>query len=120
MAIRVLVCERSQRRHLPTIAINTKLRRLTLNSNACAIFVRETQKTPEFLQILVDDDEKNVFWVRPSEIDVIGSRRVDSPSPGTRSLHASSLVAEFNLNFEKTTRFEVEWDATIGAIKCKI
>lgn len=115
MAIRVLFSEKSQRRNIPTAAISSKLKRLTLNRDAYALLTEKFGVEPEHLQILVDDDFKGIFWIKPCEKEVQGSKKLDSPSPGTRSLHISLLLNEFNWSIKDTSRFEVIWDTNLEA-----
>lgn len=115
MAIRVLMSDKSQRRHIPTAAISSKLKRLTLNTDAYGLLAIQFGSEPEYLQVLVDDDVKGVFWLKPCEKEVPGSKKLDSPSPGTRSLHISVLLTEFNWLLKDTARFEVVWDENVQA-----
>ena len=115
MGIRVLMSDRSQRRNVPTAAISSKLKRLTLNKDSYALLTTHYGSEPEYLQILVDDDEKGIFWIKPVEKEVPGAKKLDSPSPGTRSLHISVLLTEFNWLLKDTARFEVVWDENVQA-----
>ena len=115
MAVRVLMTDRSQRRNIPTAAISSKLKRLTMNKDAYALLSEKYGSEPEYLQILVDDDQKGIFWVKPCEKTDAGGKKLDSPSPGTRSVHISVLLKEFEWSIKDTSRFEVIWDANLQA-----
>jgi hypothetical protein len=117
MAIRVLTSDRGLRRNIPTVAISLKLRRLTMNKDAYSLLTSQFGSEPEYLQILVDDDMKGIFWIRPCEKEVPGSKKLDSPSPGTRSLHISMLLKEFKWSTKDTARFEIVWDESVQAAR---
>jgi hypothetical protein len=114
MAVRVLTNKRVQRRNLPVAAISAKLRRLTLNKHAVALLVNEYGKTPDYGQILVDDEQEGIFWVRPAEADQEGTNKFDSPSPNTRSLHIGNLLRVLGWALKDTARFELSWDKKVG------
>ena len=84
MAVRVLTNKRVQRRNLPVVAISSKLRRLTLNKHAVTLMINEYGKIPEYGQILVDDEQKGIFWVRPADANQEGTNKFDKPSPQHR------------------------------------
>jgi hypothetical protein len=117
MAIRILMSEKTQHRNIPTVAISSKLRRLTLNKEAFLLLSSKYGSEFEYFQILVDDDEKGVFYIKPCEKEGPGSKKLDSPSPGTRTCHVSMLLKEFNWSIKDTARFEVEWDEKVQAGK---
>jgi hypothetical protein len=117
MAVRVLTNKRVQRRNLPVVAISSKLRRLTLNKHAVALLVNEYGKIPEYGQILVDDDQEGIFWVRPADANQEGTNKFDKPSPQTRSLHIGNLLREFQWSLKDTARFGLTWDKKVGGVR---
>lgn len=117
MAIRVLTNKRVQRRTLPVVTISSRLRRLTLNKHAVALLVNEYGKIPEYGQILVDDEQEGIFWVRAAEADQEGTNKFDKPSPKTRSLHIGNLLRELQWTLKDTARFELTWDKKVGGAR---
>ena len=117
MAVRVLSSEKSHRRNVPSVAISPKLKRLTLNKLAYDLLSRKYGKKVEYAQILVDDEQKGIFWVKPAEKDAYDCKSLDSPSPNTRSLSISVLLTEFNWALKETSRYKIEWDDEIEAGK---
>ncbi|MGO8880448.1 MAG: hypothetical protein ACLQMS_13175 [Desulfomonilaceae bacterium] len=117
MAVRVLSSEKSHRRNLPSVAISPKLKRLTLNKLAYELLSRKYGKKVEYAQILVDDEQKGVFWVKPTERESYDCKRLDSPSANTRSLSISVLLTEFNWSLQETSRYKIEWDEDLKAGK---
>lgn len=117
MAIRILMSETTERRNIPSVAISSKLRRLTLNKEAFLLLSSKYGSKFEYFQILVDDDEKGIFWIKPCEKESPGSKKLDSPSTGTRTCHVSMLLKEFNWSRKDTARFQIEWDEQLQAGK---
>lgn len=117
MAIRVLMSEKTARRNIPSVSISSKLRRLSLNKESFLLLTSKYGSEFEYFQILVDDEEKGIFWLKPCEKESPGSKKLDSPSPGTRTCHVSMLLREFNWSIKDTARFEVEWDDQVEAGK---
>ncbi len=117
MAIRFLISERTEHRNIPSVAISAQLKRLVLNSECRALLGGKTDSEPEYATILVDDDLKGIFWVKPCLKDEPGSKKLDSPSTGTRSLHVGILLKEFNWPLNETARFAASWDDEIKALR---
>ena len=71
---------------------------------------------PDFAQILIDDEQEGIFWIRPAKGDQEGSNKFDKPSPKTRSIHIGNLFREFEwTSLKETARFEMTWDKNAGA-----
>jgi hypothetical protein len=70
-------------------------------------------KKVEYAQILVDDEQELIFWIKPTEKDAYDCKRLDSPSPNTRSLSISVLLTEFNWALNETSRYKIQWDDEI-------
>jgi hypothetical protein len=117
MAVRVLSSEKSHRSNVPSVAISPKLKRATFNKLAYDLLSRKYGKKVEYAQILVDDEQKGIFWVKPTEKDAYDCKSLDSPSPNTRSLTISALLTEFNWSLQETSRYRVEWDDELKAGK---
>ena len=117
MTIRVLTNKRVQRRNLPVVTISCKLKRLTLNQYAVELMSNEFGKLPEYGQILIDDEQEGVFWVRAAEGDQEGSNRFDSPSQRTRSLHIGNLLRAFQWKLTETARFRATWDEQVRGVR---
>ena len=117
MAIRVLQNEDRPRKNFPSVAINSKLKRLTLNKIGFNFLYLKHGKESEFIQILLDDDRPKVFWIRLCIPEAVGAKKMDRPSPGTRSCNIAVLLNELHLKFEKTARFNLTWDEEVKAGK---
>jgi hypothetical protein len=90
---------------------------MTLNQHAYALLTGKLGKQPEYAQILVDDDQLGVFWIKPSEKEVEGTKKFHAASENTRSLHIGILLQEFEWKLKETSRFELTWDDEVGAAK---
>ena len=117
MAVRVLSSEKSHRSNVPSVAISPKLRRATFNKLAYDLLSRQYGKKVEYAQILVDDEQKGIFWVKPAEKDTYDCKSLDSPSANTRSLTIGVLLTEFNWALKETSRYKIEWDDELRAGK---
>lgn len=117
MTIRILVNELSPRGKAPSVTINTKLRRLTFNKSGLELLREHFVAETEYLQILLDDENPDLCWLRLCESDAAGARKMDRPSASTRSVNISLLMREINLNLEKTRRFPIFWDSEVDAAK---
>jgi hypothetical protein len=117
MAVRVLSSEKSHRSNVPSVAISPKLKRATFNKLAYDLLSRKYGKKVEYAQILVDDEQGAIFWIKPTEKDEYDCKSLDSPSPNTRSLTVGALLTEFNWSLQETSRYRVEWDDELKAGK---
>lgn len=117
MAVRILINEKSPRGREPGVTINQNLRRLTFNKAGLSLLREHHKKETDYLQILLDDDNPNVFWLRLSEAESTGAKKMDRPSASTRSVNISLLLNELKLNLKETKRFPLIWDAKIEAGK---
>jgi hypothetical protein len=115
MTIRILQNEDRPRKNFPSVALNSKLKRLTLNKIGFNLLSSKHGTESEFVQILVDDERPKVFWIRLCGPEENGAKKLDKPSPGTRSTNIAVLLAELNLKFEKTERVGLTWDEEIKA-----
>lgn len=113
MAIRVVSSEKSHKRNKPSVAISPKLKRLTMNKHAYELLCKKYGKEVQWAQLLLDDDVPGVFWVKPTTSEADDSKRLDKPSPNTRSLTISALLTELNWSIKETTRYDFSWDENL-------
>lgn len=116
MAFRLLVSERSRRWYKPTATINTKLRRMTLNSESLAMLDIAT-RCFGYVQIYVDDSVPNVCWINLCKKEAGGAKKINRPSPKTRSLDVSTLLTEFNWSRKGSFCFDVTLDKLNGMLQ---
>ncbi len=67
----------------------------------------------EFEQVLLfrDEEAPDKFWIRPCGPKDSGARKLDSPSPATRTLSISLLLKKLKWMPKKTIRLPISWDA---------
>ena len=75
---------------------------------------------PSYAQVLIDDADHSVFYLRLCDPDAVGSKKLDKPSVSNRTLNISSLITELGLNLEETTRFPLTWNDKIGAAQVSL
>jgi len=117
MRLRVLQDTKGVRRGTPSIAISNKLMRATLNRHAVMLMSDKYGSEVTHVQILLDDDAPGIFYLQPCLEIADGAKKLDKPSPGTRSLQVSLLLKELNWQEQATTRFPVVWEEEVQAAK---
>jgi hypothetical protein len=115
MAIRILVNDKSSRGRNAGVTINKKLKRLSFHKAGLEILKEHYEGEASYAQVLIDDDDHGVFYLRLCDPDAVGSKKLDKPSASNRTLNISSLITEIGLNLEETTRFPLMWIDGIGA-----
>lgn len=115
MAVRVVSSEKSHKRNRPSVAISPKLKRLTMNKHAYELLCKKYGKEVQWAQLLLDDDVPKVFWVKPTPPEADDCKRLDKPSPNTRSISISALLNELNWKLQETTRYDFMWDDQLKA-----
>ena len=120
MAIRILINENSSRGRNAGVTINKKLRRLSFHKAGLAILKEHYKGEADYAQVLVDDEDHSVFYLRLCDPDAVGSKKLDKPSVSNRTLNISSLITELDLKLEQTTRFPLTWNDKIGAAQVKL
>ena len=117
MTVKILINEKNQRLNIPAVTINAKLSRLTLNQHAFSLLLQEHGKESHHVQILWDDADvnKEIFWIKLSNPESPGSRKLDTASKCTRTCNISSLLQVINFNATETTRFEMTYDKQLKA-----
>lgn len=115
MKLRLLKDDKSVRRGTPSVAINGKLGRLTMNKHAYKLMSEKCGRDFTHIHILLDDDNPGTFYLKSVEEFEDGAKKLDKPSPGTRSLQVSLLLAELNWQKKETTRFSLIWNDEVKA-----
>ena len=69
----------------------------------------------EHVQIFIETDAPNKFWLKPCESSADGARRLFHASASTRGLSISLLLQELNPTPEMTLRLPLVWDDEHGA-----
>ena len=73
-----------------------------------------------FLQVLLDDDDPNMFWLRLCDPEAPGSKKMDRPSASTRSVNIALLISEMGLNLDGTKRFPIIFDDEVQATRVNL
>jgi len=120
MAIRILINENSSRGRNAGVTINKKLRRLSFHKAGLEMLKEHYLGEPNFAQVLIDDEDHGVFYLRLCDPDAVGSKKLDRPSASTRTLNISLLITELGLNLKETTRFPLTWNDKIGAAQVSL
>jgi hypothetical protein len=97
------------------VALDPKRKRLGLYKEAMELMIRSYGGAFEHVQIFVDPEAPNKFWLKPCESSADGARRLSHASPSTRGLSISLLLQELNPTPETTLRLPLVWDDEHGA-----
>jgi hypothetical protein len=112
MAARVLLND-SARGKSASVTINWHLKRATLNQAGLQLLRDHYPGDTNHVELLVDDDNPSMFWIRLTDQEAPGSRKMDRPSKSTCSINISLLIREMDLKLEETKRFPLTWDNSI-------
>jgi hypothetical protein len=88
-----------------------------MNKHAFKMISKKFGSEVQYMQILLDDDSPGVFYLKPCLESDDSAKKLDKPSPGTRSLQISLLLKELGWTKEETTRYEILWDSDVQAGK---
>ena len=115
MSLRLLSNERMSRTKTAAVRINPSLKRLTLNKPGFNLVCAKQGKDVGYVQLLIDDAKTNSFWVRPCMEADTNSKKLEQPSPGTRSFSITALLKELDLHLDKNTSLDFAWDDGVSA-----
>lgn len=117
MPLTILSDKRHVNRRNAMVSINKRLRRLVINKSARELMIKNYGKEFEFVQLMIDPEVPNCFWMAPAEENDEGARRLNSGTGATRSLSISLLLNQLGYKNEKTQSYAVTWDSSNRAIK---
>ena len=120
MALETFIDDRYRHRGSACVSIQPKLSRLLLYKMAYEILETHYGKDVDFVLILLDKDRPNFFWIRPSDSDAPGARKLDKTSKNTRTLSIRSLIKKLRISSEKTVIFGIIWDEEAAAARVDI
>ena len=115
MVLEVFIDDRYRHRGSSCISINVQLSRLILYKEAYQILETHHGQEVDFLQILLDKDRPNLFWLKPCDSNAPGSRKMDRTSKSTRSLSVRAVLKKLNITSKETLRFGLTWDEEADA-----
>lgn len=92
------------------VTLNLKLGRLVLLSTVYVIMRRTFGKEIQYIRLLTDDEQPDVFLMQPCEEDAHGARRIDHTPGTTPSISARYLFNQLGLPKEGLRRCPVSWD----------
>ena len=119
MAVTILLNKVNQKINRPIVTISPKIKRLSLNRSAVLMMTSHTQAS-QFVQILMDSDKKDVFWVRFCDEESTGSIKLDKTSTFTRTCSVTPLVHLLRGKINEKTRFPMSWDESMNAGKIDV
>jgi hypothetical protein len=115
MVLEVFIDDRYRHRGSSCVSINVQLSRLILYKQAYQILETHYGQELDFLQVLLDDDRPNFFWLKPCDSEAPGSRKMDRTSKSTRTLSVRSLLKKMKITSKETIRFGLAWDEKADA-----
>jgi hypothetical protein len=120
MALEVVVDERRICRDGAKVSINPKLSRIVLNKKAIKLIEQNCSKQLTHVQLLIDSEIQDAFWVKPCEPIDFGARKIDTSSGSSLVVGCRLLLRKLKWHGEETRWFPVVWDAGNNAAKIKL
>lgn len=117
MALVIISDKRHVNRGKPMVSINTRLRRMVINKSARELMIKNYGKEFEFVQLMMDPQIPNVYWMSPCEENDEGSRRLNAGTGATRSVSCSLLLNQLDYSSDTTKSYAVTWDSDNRAVK---
>ncbi len=117
MALVIISDSRSVNRGKPMVSINTRLRRMVINKSARELMIKNYGKEFEFVQLMMDLEVPNCFWMAPCGENDEGARRLNAGTGASRSVSCSLLLNQLGYSRETTESYAVAWDSSNRAIK---
>jgi len=102
------------------VSVDPKRKRMGLYKEARKMMLDNCGKEFEFVQIFRDSDFSDRFWIKPCDEHDEGSRKLDAPSPSTRTLSVSLLLQQLGWEPKRTVRLPITWDKEREAALVKI
>ena len=115
MGVEILTTEKNKRLNTAALTINFRQNRMILNRETVKLLSKNG--APDYVQLLTDKNQPGIFWIKTCEPNTPGSRKLNVPSPNTRTCHISSLLK--NLELDTTTgvlRLKTCWDEKLEAV----
>jgi hypothetical protein len=110
MALKLVIDDKHKDRGGQLVALDPRHRRLGLYKGALELMIRYNGGPFEHVQIFVDPEAPNKFWLKPCEGSADGARKLYHSSRSTRGLSVSRLLQELDAKLETTLRFPLVWD----------
>lgn len=115
MALEIITTEKNKRLNTAALTINFSQNRMILNRETVRLLSKNG--APDYVQLLTDKNQPGIFWIKTCMPNMDGSRKLNVPSPNTRTCHISSLLK--NLELDTTTgvlRLKTCWDEKLEAV----
>ncbi len=97
------------------VSLDPRRSRLGLYKETMELMTKHHGGPFEHVQIFVDTDAPNKFWLKPCESSADGARKLFHSSRSTRGLSISLLLQELNPTPKTTLRLPLVWDNEHGA-----
>ena len=124
MTVKVLEGDFCRKRYAPSVTINSKIKRLTINKTGMVLLSDNSMQPRTYnndsLQILFDDERTDVFWVRLCVSTDVGAKRLAPASPNTKSVAVQGLLAKLKWDVDYTVRAPMVWDNEVRAARINL
>lgn len=118
MALKIFIDSRYRNRETEFLSICGKLNRLIFPKRAYDNLKNIcNQETVDSVQVLVNDEQPGIFWIKPCQKTDEGSRVLGATSKNTRSLGIRSLLKYFNWDSKDRIRVLSIWDMEVMALR---
>jgi hypothetical protein len=110
MALKLVIDYKHKDRGGQLVALDPRRKRLGLYKEAMELMIKHYGRHFEQVQIFVDPEAPNKFWLKPCESSAEGARKLGQSSVSTRGLSISLLLQELDPKPETTLRLPLVWD----------
>lgn len=118
MTLKIL--ENVNRVHRPSITLQPSSGRLLFNKLAWLELVERNGTESSYVQIMIDEETKQSFWLKLCDSTALGSRKLDVPSPNTRTCNIGNLLEALALKIDCKTKLNLIYDAVAGAYRVDV
>jgi hypothetical protein len=115
MALKLIMDDKHKDRGSQLVAIDPRRKRLGIYKKTMEEMIKHYGGPFEHVQIYIDPESPDKFWLKPSESSAEGARKLGQASLSTRGLSISLLLEELHPKPGITVRLPLIWDAEHAA-----
>ncbi|MGC8605631.1 MAG: hypothetical protein ACP5VS_18355 [Desulfomonilaceae bacterium] len=110
MALKLITDYKHKDRGNQIVALDPKRKRLGIYKQTMVEMIKHYGGPFEYVQIYIDPESPNKFWLKPCQSSAEGARKLGQTSLSTRGLSISLLLEELHPKPTTTVRLPLTWD----------
>ncbi len=111
MALKLIMDDKHKDRGSQLVALDPRRKRLGIYKKTMEEMIKHYGGPFEHVQIYVDPESPDKFWLKPCQSSAEGARKLGQASLSTRGLSISLLLEELHPKPAATVRLALTWDA---------